>query len=1022
MLITHTHDSVQPQHDISLVNVNEVRRALQLLAAPGQVVEVRALEASLDSNSRYTRTYGGYFDNSHDLIKAISTIRHAMGIYITLHPCTPDILHRAKNKLVEQKKDFSTPDKYIDGLKWLAIDCDPERVSGISSTEEEHEKALAMCRKIRDLLKALRWPEPVLADSGNGGHLLYRIDLPTSDSQLLKRVLEGLQQYNEPDVHVDLTLFNPSRIIKLYGTLACKGDNTDERPHRLSRILEIPEQLQEVSREQLEAMAVPVEEKPPVTPYSHIQHNGYKPNNYVKENYTAEAFMDKHGIQYKSKSPWNGGTRYLLEACPFDSTHTDNSACVYNWPDGKKGFSCSHNSCAGLEWHNLKLYFEPDAYTEKNTKRKKSTNEQDDETEKEETALIRLMRIADEARLICTPTGALYARVPVNGHHEILSISERGSGFRRWLINQFKKEYGFAPNSDALSQTMSGVQADAEFDGEKADIYTRIAEKNGCIYLDLANDKWQCVEISKDGWRVITCPPVYFRRPSGMLPLPVPTTDGSLDDLRELINAKDERDYKLITAWLVGTLHPKGPYPVLNLNGERGSAKTKTTTILRSLVDPSLAPTRNVPKDDREAAITSQNNMVIALDNLSSMPLWLSDLLCRIATGSGFSARELYTDDSERVFNNRRPIIMNGIEDGIISQGDLLNRTMMVTLTPPDEYIAEEDIDELFREKHPSILGALLTVTSVALRDRRRVQLDNPPRMADFAKWITAAEPALGWQQGTFMDIYTENQTNATSIVMDASPVAKVIVQFMDKRDGFEWTGLIGDLLTELLKYEVYKDAKKAPKAAHTLSGHLKRIAPSMREQGIDIQHCEHTKKGRIIRIKLIKSPLPGDASGDASHKKGDASRPGDASQDSSVTNSNLDVTLDEAINSTKGDAGDASLPSITALYPPTDFEKTEKVEKVESESGVADRVEKEASPPSPDANATIPDNFIYEETECTDCGCGLTRQLSDSQVCVRCYPPKGYYAYKHLVDTMYPRKSKTEFGVELRNVSPAAK
>src|SRR5215469_13169375 len=307
---TLSEQKIQPStlHYTPLVNVSEVKRFLQIHATPRQVVEIRALEASLDSNGRYTRTYGGYFDNSHDLIKAISTIRHAMGIYITLHPCTPDILHRAKNKLVEQKKDFSTPDKYIDGLKWLAIDCDPERVSGISSTEEEHEKALAMCRKIRDLLKALRWPEPVLADSGNGGHLLYRIDLPTSDSQLLKRVLEGLQQYNEPDVHVDLTLFNPSRIIKLYGTLACKGDNTDERPHRLSRILEVPDQLQEVSCEQLEAIAGPVEQEQS----KQEQKSKGKSASRKKNAKLPTEFCDTWDIAYNLPEPYNNGQRWQL--------------------------------------------------------------------------------------------------------------------------------------------------------------------------------------------------------------------------------------------------------------------------------------------------------------------------------------------------------------------------------------------------------------------------------------------------------------------------------------------------------------------------------------------------------------------------------------------------------------------------------------------------------------------------------------------------------------------------------------
>ena len=159
-----TSNTQQSPRNHRLFNVSEVKRTYELLVSG--IVEIRALEASLDQNGRYTRTYGGYFDNSNDLIKAISTIRSAMGIYITLHPCNPDIIHRAKNKLIEQKKDFSTPDRYITSYQWLAIDCDPDRVSGISSTDEEHEKALAMCRKICEALSALGWPLPILADSG----------------------------------------------------------------------------------------------------------------------------------------------------------------------------------------------------------------------------------------------------------------------------------------------------------------------------------------------------------------------------------------------------------------------------------------------------------------------------------------------------------------------------------------------------------------------------------------------------------------------------------------------------------------------------------------------------------------------------------------------------------------------------------------------------------------------------------------------------------------------------------------
>jgi hypothetical protein len=387
-----------------LVDTSEVRRALQLFASHGQVVEIRALKATQDQNGRYLRTYGGYFDNSKDLIQAICTLRHAMGIYITLHPCEPDILHRCKNKLKEQEKDFSTADKNITGYRWLAIDCDPDRVSGISSTDEEHEKALAMCRKIREALRALGWPEPILADSGNGGHLLYRIDQPISDKGLIERVLKGLaSQFDEDDVHVDQTMFNPSRIIKLYGTLACKGDNTSERPHRLSRILEVPEEIQIVSRDLLEAMAIPAEEKTPVS-INTKQTNSYKSSHYEKEDFTAEAFIAKHGIRVKSTSPYENGTRYLLEACVWDPSHTDNSACIYQFLDGRLGASCSHNSCQGKHWKDFRLHFEPDAYAEQAMQfddiKAKIAEATDDDTLYDLAEVIAFMPTIEQAKLI----------------------------------------------------------------------------------------------------------------------------------------------------------------------------------------------------------------------------------------------------------------------------------------------------------------------------------------------------------------------------------------------------------------------------------------------------------------------------------------------------------------------------------------------------------------------------------------------------------------------------------------------
>jgi hypothetical protein len=361
-----------------LMDVQEVRRAYALLTEPGQVVELRALKASREGNSRYTSTISGYFDNVDRLIQHVQQIRIAKGIYITLQACNPDLLDRAENKLIQADRDATTSDKHITRYRWLLIDSDPggdDKISNISSTNAEHAQALAHSQQIADALSEQGWPAPIQADSGNGAHLLYKIDLPASESELIKRVLEGLAaKHNTPDIRIDQTVYNPARICKLYGTLACKGDDTTRRPHRLSHLLSIPDDIQIVTREQLEAAAAPARQREPARELPRGE----------REPFTAEAFLQKHHIPVRSSDPYLGGTRYHLNACAWDSDHTDSSACVYQLADGHLGASCSHNSCRGKGWHEFRLRFEPDAYSGQvkatTKKAEKQVSEPDTET------------------------------------------------------------------------------------------------------------------------------------------------------------------------------------------------------------------------------------------------------------------------------------------------------------------------------------------------------------------------------------------------------------------------------------------------------------------------------------------------------------------------------------------------------------------------------------------------------------------------------------------------------------------
>ena len=331
----------------------EVLQAARTLFHPGDVVEVRVPKAGRQ------RTISGYFDNFEKLAEAVSQLEASRypGVYWTLNPVNRALLSRSENR-AKPFADATTGDSDILLRRWLPVDLDPKRPTGISSTDAEHTAALELAARIESELQAEGWPAPIAADSGNGAHLLYPVQLlgDADDTELLKRVLQALAaRFDTPTVEVDRTTFNASRIFKTYGTVARKGDNTAERPHRLSRILKTPEALAIVPPELLRAMAAtaPVEARRP-SPGAHQRaHNGRAPE------FDVEQFLHRYGLRFRTPVAHEGGLKYVLEECPFDAAHKAPGAAVFKRADGVLGFKCFHNSCHGREWRDVRERFEP---------------------------------------------------------------------------------------------------------------------------------------------------------------------------------------------------------------------------------------------------------------------------------------------------------------------------------------------------------------------------------------------------------------------------------------------------------------------------------------------------------------------------------------------------------------------------------------------------------------------------------------------------------------------------------------
>jgi hypothetical protein len=221
--------------------LGEIQAALKLIHQPGVVVELRALEVAFNPNHR--TTWSGYFNNMEKLARsALRFSGHAAGVYGTLNPVDPDLLARAENLVIQSPKQTTT-DRDIIHRNWFPIDFDPIRKSGISATDEERRVALDCMYACRQWLEDQGWPRPLVADSGNGYHLLYRIDLDNNDAatRLIQDALRALaSRFSNGQVEIDTKTFNAARIWKLYGTAACKGSSTSDRPHRLAKLMDVP--------------------------------------------------------------------------------------------------------------------------------------------------------------------------------------------------------------------------------------------------------------------------------------------------------------------------------------------------------------------------------------------------------------------------------------------------------------------------------------------------------------------------------------------------------------------------------------------------------------------------------------------------------------------------------------------------------------------------------------------------------------------------------------------------------------
>jgi hypothetical protein len=689
--------------------------------------------------NKYRFTYSAWFDDPRALERQAGRIIHA-NVYITINPVSPDLLARADYLI---RAEATTTDSDIVALRHLFIDLDARRPAGISSTESE--RAAALERRDRVLAE-----DPVLAAascwgcSGNGGWILALLpDYPNDDEHkaLIKAATASLRaRYNDAAVEIDPRTINPSRIMALCGTIKAKGVHRPERPWRPvtfdgsapTRVpLDLKAWLAEHSPQGPSRTAVAVPAAPgattraePTRPAPQPQQPPPGPREKALKRADAYIFSEKFPDSIEGQ---DGHGRLYHVACilvdGFGLTREEALPIFSKWNQAKArppedDKQVQHKLDDAIKNHptpSLKLLQAPrpgrgGGAPRPDEPESGGAGSADDDGDESQVEI--LLRLADCLELVHDADQVAYALVPYDGHTETYPLRSRW--FRLWLVRSFYLAQREAPYPEALTIALNVLEARALFDGATEPVPVRVGggprgddPDDLVVHVDLCNSRWQVVEVDRGGWRVVDTSPVRFRRARGMLALPMPERGGGLDRLRRFVNVSDA-DHRLILAWVTQALLPEGPYPVLLVRGEQGSAKSTTSGVLRRLVDPHSTLLRSPPRDVRDLMIAATNSWVVGYDNLSGLPDWLSDALCRLATGGGFGTRTLYENNEETFFYAKRPVILNGIDE-FVHRNDLLDRCLVLELPliPGAKRREERAFWRQFEAALPGILGAL---------------------------------------------------------------------------------------------------------------------------------------------------------------------------------------------------------------------------------------------------------------------------------------------------------------------------
>ena len=473
----------------------------------------------------------------------------------------------------------------------------------------------------------------------------------------------------------------------------------------------------------------------------------------------------------------------------------------------------------------------------------------------EPSALDELVAIArNQCQLKHDADRSAIAVIPMLSRQEVWRVYS--TGYEEWLRSTFwrAKEAGVADTT--MKAALATLAAAGINDGDEVEVHVRAAQDESGYLIDLCDDRWRAIRITPHGWQVLDHSPVYFTRTQSMRALPEPERGGDIGLLWQHTNIPGNRRVMVLT-WLLDSFRPDTPFPVLELVGEQGSAKSTTQSVLRSLVDPNKVMLRGRPKTVEDIFVAAANNWLVSYENLSGLTAEQQDAFCTLATGGGFASRQLYTNGEEHVMETKRPVVLNGIAV-VATRPDLIDRVIHADMPtiPPEARRDDADTSAAWERDRPKVFGALLDLFSAALAILPSVKLTHKQRMADYERFGEAVARALGFEPGDFQRQYAELVRAGIDRALESNAVAQVLDKYFEDRiTPWNWQGTAGQLY-DLLNTQHVPDRSTWPRSPKGLADQLRRIAPAYRAKGIEISHLGHSREGALWCIAPIRSQL----------------------------------------------------------------------------------------------------------------------------------------------------------------------